>query len=204
MHNRLLVQSLAGALIAMAATSLPAAAHVGHGEVAGFTHGFFHPFSGLDHILAMVSVGLLAALAGQRLERGSLWAFPAAFMLMMSVGAWLALANYNLPFVEIGIALSVVALGVAVALQMPLPISAGVIVVGGFAVFHGFAHGAEMYAGASKTTYWAGFLLATALLHLSGIAMRFALVRWTAGADMIARLAGVAITAAGIGLVAAG
>jgi len=204
MLRRSFVQSLPGALLVVVATSLPAAAHVGHGESGGFAHGFLHPFGGLDHILAMVSVGMMAALVGKRLGAGSLWALPAAFMGMMSVGAMLAMANFHLPFVEIGIALSVVTLGLAVALQMPLPLLAGMALVGFFAVFHGFAHGAEMPVDASMFTYWAGFLLATALLHLAGIGMRFALGRWVPAANVVARLAGIAIAAAGIGLMAAG
>lgn len=204
MLRRSFVQSLPGALLVVLATSLPAAAHVGHGESVGFAHGFLHPFGGLDHILAMVSVGMMAALVGKRLGTGSLWAFPAAFMGMMSVGAMLAMANFHLPFVEIGIALSVVTLGLAVALQMPLPLLAGMALVGFFAVFHGFAHGAEMPVDASMLTYWAGFLLATALLHLAGIGTRFALGRWVPAANVVARLAGIAIAAAGIGLMAAG
>ena len=130
--------ALAGLLIV--ATSLPAAAHVGHGETDGFIHGFMHPIGGLDHMLAMVSVGMLAALLGGR----ALWMVPVSFMAMMAVGAALAMSGFDLPFVELGISLSVIALGVAVALQLPLPMIGAMAFVGFFAVFHGFAHGAEM------------------------------------------------------------
>ena len=202
MFTRSFVQSALGGVLLVAA-SLPAAAHVGHGETQSFTHGFFHPLGGLDHILAMVSVGMLAALIGKRFGKRSIWALPVAFMAMMSVGAQLAIANFNLPFVELGISLSVVALGLAVALQMPLPMIGGVVVVGFFALFHGFAHGAEIPIDVSGASYGAGFLLATALLHLTGVGTGLVLGRWASAADLITRLTGVAIAVAGIGLVAA-
>jgi urease accessory protein len=203
MRRRSSARTLLGALFVVAA-SHPAAAHIGHGDITGFAHGFLHPFGGLDHILAMVSVGMLAALVGPRLGARSVWVFPVAFMVMMSVGAGLAMADFNLPFVEIGISLSVVALGVAVAVQMPLPLVAGVLLVGFFAVFHGFAHGAEMRVGDSMLTYWTGFLVATALLHLAGVASSVILSRWALAGTIAPRVAGMAIAVAGIGLVAAG
>ena len=190
--------ALAGLLIV--ATSLPAAAHVGHGETDGFIHGFMHPIGGLDHMLAMVSVGMLAALLGGR----ALWMVPASFMAMMAVGAALAMSGFDLPFVELGISLSVIALGVAVALQLPLPMIGAMAFVGFFAVFHGLAHGAEMPVDASGASYGAGFLLATALLHLAGLVMGLVLARWASKADVISRVAGGAIAVAGIALVTSG
>ena len=190
--------ALAGLLIV--ATSLPAAAHVGHGETSGFVHGFLHPIGGLDHMLAMVSVGMLAALLGGR----ALWMVPASFMAMMAVGAGLAMAGFDLPFVELGISLSVIALGVAVALQLPLPMIGAMAFVGFFAVFHGFAHGAEMPVDASGASYGAGFLLATALLHLAGLVTGLVLSRSVSKADVISRVAGGAIAIAGIALVTSG
>jgi len=190
--------ALASAIVVVA-TSLPAAAHPGHGDTGGFVLGFLHPMSGLDHILAMVSVGLLAGLLGGR----ALWALPLSFMAMMAGGAALAMTGFNLPFVELAIALSVIVLGAAVALQMPLPISAAVAMVGFFAVFHGFAHGAEMPLDASGAKFGGGFLLATAILHLAGLAAGFVLGRSASAASVSTRVAGGVIAAAGLVLAAA-
>jgi urease accessory protein len=149
-------------LIIMAAA---AEAHTGVGTTMGFTHGFGHPFSGLDHILAMVAVGLLAANLGGR----ALWLVPASFVAMMAVGGALGIAGIEMPLVEIGIAASVIVLGLAVALQRNLPVAGAMALVGFFALFHGHAHGAEMPTDASGLAYVAGFVLATAILHLIGI-----------------------------------
>lgn len=191
-------RSAISGLSIVVATSLPAAAHIGHGETSGFAHGFLHPMSGLDHILAMISVGLLAGLLGGR----SLWTLPTSFMAMMAGGAALAVAGFNLPFVELGISLSVIVLGMALALQLPLPMSAAAAIVGFFAIFHGFAHGAEMPVDASGASYGSGFLLATALLHLAGLALGVVVGRWASAANMSARIAGSAIAVAGLALVA--
>lgn len=175
---------------------LPAAAHVGHGETHGLMHGFAHPIGGADHMLAMVAVGMLAAILGGR----ALWLVPASFMAMMAAGAGLAMAGFSLPFVELGISLSVIALGLAVALQLPLPVVAAMGVAGFFAVFHGFAHGAEMPIDASGASYAAGFLAATALLHLLGIAigLGFNRLTMTSSRAALSRLAGGAIAIAGV------
>lgn len=163
MANRLFLRpAIAGFLILPSA--VPALAHAGHGEIHSMMHGFMHPISGADHMLTMIAVGMLAAILGGR----ALWAVPAAFMTMMAVGAAMAVAGANLPFVELGISLSVVALGLAVALQLPLPMAA-MGLVGFFAIFHGYAHLAEMPIDASGAGYAAGFLAATGMLHLVGI-----------------------------------
>jgi len=187
---------LAGILIAV--TALPAAAHVGHGEVHGLVHGFMHPISGLDHMLAMVAVGMLAAIMGGR----ALWIVPLSFMAMMAVGGALAIAGLGVPYVELGISLSVVVLGAAVALQWPLPVGAAVALAGVFAVFHGYAHGAEMPVDASGASYGAGFLAATGLLHLAGIGIGLVLGRSAPTAGLLSRLAGGAIAVAGVVLAA--
>jgi len=187
---------LAGILIAV--TALPAAAHVGHGEVHGLVHGFMHPISGLDHMLAMVAVGMLAAIMGER----ALWIVPLSFMAMMAVGGALAIAGLGVPYVELGISLSVVVLGAAVALQWPLPVGAAVALAGVFAVFHGYAHGAEMPVDASGASYGAGFLAATGLLHLAGIGIGLVLGRSAPTAGLLSRLAGGAIAVAGVVLAA--
>jgi len=151
----------------------PAFAHTGVGDASGFAHGFMHPIGGLDHVLVMVAVGVLAA----HLSGRALWLVPGAFVLVMAVGGALAMAGVELPFVEVGVALSVVALGAAIALRLDLPLAAAMALVGLFAVFHGQAHGAEMPETASGLACGAGFILATTLLHASGVGLGIALAR---------------------------
>jgi urease accessory protein len=151
------------ALFMLAAS--PAIAHVGHGSTASFTAGLGHPLGGLDHIAAMVAVGLWAALKGGR----ALWAWPAAFVVVMLVGGALGMAHIALPFVEPGILASVVALGLLVALSVDIPVAAGAAIIGAFALLHGHAHGSEVAESINGVEYMAGFSLATASLHLAGI-----------------------------------
>lgn len=144
-----------------------AEAHTGIGSTMGFAHGFGHPFDGLDHVLAMVAVGLFAANLGGR----ALWLVPLSFVAMMAAGGALGIFGANLPFVEIGIAASVIVLGLAVAMQWNLPVAGAMALVGFFALFHGHAHGAEMPTDASGLAYGLGFVFATAILHLVGIGL---------------------------------
>ncbi|PNG27779.1 HupE/UreJ family protein [Methylocella silvestris] len=186
-------------LLALAVAGLPisADAHVGIGDTHGFMHGFAHPIGGLDHVLAMVAVGMFAAYLGGR----ALWLTPAAFVLMMGVGGALGLAGVALPFVEIGIAASVIVLGLAVALQWSLPTVAAMALVGFFAIFHGHAHGAEMPADASGLDYALGFMLATALLHVAGIGIGLGVGRIGAQTSRLAfRASGGLMALAGVGL----
>ncbi|MHB2266918.1 HupE/UreJ family protein [Aliihoeflea sp. PC F10.4] len=162
------------AAFALALSGFPAFAHPGHGahDANGFLTGFLHPFTGLDHILAMVAVGLWAASLGGR----SVLAVPAAFVAFMSAGFLVALAGVTLPYVEPMILGSVVVIGLLVAASVKLPVVPAAILVGLFAVFHGHAHGTEMgHSGA--LVYGAGFLIATALLHAIGIWLAVALAR---------------------------
>ncbi|ACK52629.1 HupE/UreJ protein [Methylocella silvestris BL2] len=187
------------ALLALALAGLPisADAHVGLGDAHGFMHGFSHPLGGLDHVLAMVAVGMFAAYLGGR----ALWLTPAAFFLMMGVGGALGLAGVALPFVEIGIAASVIVLGLAVALQWSLPTVAAMALVGFFAIFHGHAHGAEMPADVSGLDYALGFMLATALLHVAGIGIGLGVGRIGAQTSRLAfRASGGLMALAGVGL----
>ena len=151
--------------VALAATAMPALAHTGVGATSGLAAGFTHPLLGLDHLLAMIAVGLFAASRGGK----ALWLVPLAFVAMMAAGGLLAMAGIGLPMVELGIALSVVVLGAAVALRLSLPVAGAMALVGAFALFHGHAHGAEMPAGASAMSYALGFVLATAMLHAVGV-----------------------------------
>lgn len=158
------IAAVAAVLLSLSGTAL---AHTGHGDTSGFAHGFSHPLGGIDHMLAMLGVGLYAALLGGQ----PLWLVPATFVAAMAFGGVVGAAGYALPYVEIAIALSVIVLGSAVALRLSLPTLGAMALVGLFAIFHGYAHGTEMPPDASGYTYAAGFMLATALLHLAGIAV---------------------------------
>ena len=152
-------------LIIVVAGLMPALAYAHVGEAGGFGHGVLHPFSGLDHLCAMVAVGLWAAQMGGR----SLWVVPLTFVSAMVVGGALGISGVGLPFIEQGIILSVLMLGVliAAAIRLPLGLSSGM--VGLFALFHGYAHGAEMPVSAIAMDYAFGFVMATAALHMIGI-----------------------------------
>ncbi len=146
--------------------SSAAIAHTGHGA-EGFSSGFVHPFSGLDHLLAMVAVGLWAVQRNAAWDR--LWQLPTAFMLALAVGAGAALAGWAAPIIEPGIAGSVLVLGLMLALAVRLPTAAAIALTSAFGLLHGHAHGAEMPAAVTPWAYGTGFLLGTALLHGSGL-----------------------------------
>ena len=183
---------------ALAAALLPTAAlaHTGVGDTGGFAHGFWHPVGGLDHVLAMVAVGAFALRLGGR----ALWIVPAAFVAMMAVGGFVGMEGIALPFVETGIALSVVVLGLAVALRWKLPVAAASALVGLFAIFHGHAHGGEMPVDASGLSYAVGFMLATALLHVAGIGLGLAVGRIGARSKLVLQASGGAMALAGVAL----
>jgi len=151
---------------ALALLPLAACAHPGHQLGYSFSTGFVHPFTGLDHLLAMLAVGFAAARMGRR----GLW-LPLAFMGFMVMGAAAGVAGLAVPGVETGIALSVLALGLMQMLAPRLSTGLGVALTGLFAVFHGLAHGAEMPPHAHAVTFFAGFTLATGALHLGGMAL---------------------------------
>ena len=195
MHRTIRTAAAAAAL-----TLLPqlAFAHTGVGDVHGFSHGFAHPLGGLDHLLAMVTVGIFAWQLGGR----AVWAVPATFVGLMAVGGALGVSGIDVPFVELGIALSVIVLGGVVAFGLKAPLAAAVAMVGFFAIFHGHAHGAEMPEDASGLAYGVGFMFATALLHVAGLGLGMAIGRFgeTHGTRYV-RGAGAAVALAGIGLV---
>jgi len=167
-------------------------AHAQAGAAAGFVTGFEHPLSGLDHVLAMVAVGLW----GAQLGAPAIWQLPVAFPMMMAVGGFLGLIGIPLPGVEIGIALSAILLGAMVILEARPPLPLAVALVGCFAIFHGHAHGTELPRGASGLTYSIGFVVATGCLHAVGIAIGL-VHRWQAGRVAL-RLTGGVIAAAGV------
>ena len=145
--------------------STPAFAHTIPGQAKGFVTGFLHPLSGLDHVLAMVAVGIW----GAQLKRPAIWILPVAFPLVMSFGGLLGMRGVPLPGVEIGVAASAVVLGIVIALELRPPLWVAALVVSTFAIFHGHAHGTELPKAASPLTYALGFVLATGILHVTGI-----------------------------------
>lgn len=174
----------------------------GHNE-ASFAYGFMHPLGGLDHLLAMVAVGLLAWLVSERAaSKRALWFVPAAFVGMMAMGGLAGVQGIGLPLVELGIGLSIVAIGAAVAFGARLPVAGAMALVGFFALFHGYAHGTEMPVDSSGLAYGLGFMIATALLHGAGIAAGFSLARLSGSEGLLAaRLGGGAMALAGVAVV---
>ena len=154
-------------------TSAPAMAHTGVGLHFDFASGLMHPLLGLDHLLAMVGVGLWAAIVGGK----AMWIWPLAFVTTMVTGGLLGIAGIAVPATEAVIIASVVGIGAAVAFGLRLPLAAGAVVCAAFAIAHGAAHGAELPAGASPAAYVAGFVVATLALHAVGIAIGVALQR---------------------------
>ena len=170
----------------------PAAAHVEGGLAGGFGSGFAHPLLGLDHIAAMVAVGLWGAFLGAP----AIWVLPIVFPLVMAFGGILGILGVPLPGAEIGIAVSAVVLGLMVALAVKPHLAVAAIIVDAFAIFHGYAHGAELPEGGNAVAYSAGFVIATGTLHLCGIAIGL-LTHWPAGRIAV-RFAGSAIAIAGL------
>jgi urease accessory protein len=187
------------AALAVGGLATPALAHTGVSASHDLAHGFLHPLGGLDHVLAMVAVGLYAA----QLGGCSLWLLPAAFVGTMIAGGLLGYAGVVVPMVEPGIGLSVVAMGLAVAVGVRLPTLLATGLVGLFALVHGHAHGTGGAEPTSFLCYAAGFVAATATLHAAGIGLGLALdrlgpltatvFRWAAG--VAGALAGIAILA---------
>ena len=176
----------------LAAWAVPAFAHVEAGQGSGFLSGFLHPISGLDHVLAMVAVGLW----GAQLGAPAIWLLPVAFPIAMALGGLLGLLGIPLPGVEAGIAASAILLGAAVMTERRFPLYAAAALVGFFAIFHGHAHGTELPPGESGLLYSLGFVVATGCLHAIGIAIG-AIHRWPAGRIAL-RIAGGGVGLAGI------
>lgn len=195
-----MIQRIAIAGLFLAASALPAFAHLDPAEHGSFAAGFSHPLFGLDHILAMVGVGLWAALLGGR----AVWAVPTTFVVTMMLGFAAALAGVGLPFVEPVIAASVVVLGLLALVALQVPTVAGMAMVGFFALFHGYAHGGEL-GEAGAMPFMVGFALATALLHAFGVGIGLGFSRFagTTAGRAITRVAG-GLTALGGLWVAAG
>lgn len=163
------------------------------GHTHGFTNGLLHPLTGWDHLLAMTAVGIWAVQCGRR----ALWLVPLAFVSVMILGGILGMAGMGrIPLVEQGIAASVLILGIFIATAVQLPLPMGALVVGFFALFHGYAHGAEMPATVSGWLYGLGFVVATAGLHLFGIGIGLTAQRLNS--MKLVRCVGGAIAACGV------
>ncbi len=178
-------------VLAATLTAVPALAHTGS-VTGGFLGGLLHPVFGPDHVAAMVAVGLWGAFLGAP----AIWLLPVVFPLVMAAGGVLGIVSVPLPGVEAGIAASAIVLGLMVVLGARPPLGVAAVMVGAFAIFHGHAHGAELPPGADAVAFSAGFVIATGLLHLAGIAFGL-LTRWPAGRIAV-RAAGGVIMAAGV------
>jgi urease accessory protein len=167
-------------------------AHVHKGEAVSFLSGLKHPISGLDHVVAMIAVGLW----GAQLGSPAIWVLPVAFPMVMAMGGMLGLLGVPLPGMEMGIAASAILLGAAVMMELRPPLALAAAVVGFFAIFHGYAHGSELPAGESGLLYSIGFVMATGCLHAAGISIGL-VHRWDWGQRAL-RVAGAAIALAGL------
>ena len=169
-----------------------ALAHEERGQAAGLLAGLAHPVSGLDHVLAMIAVGLWGAVLGAP----AIWVLPVAFPLVMAMGGLMGLLGFPLPGVEVGIAVSAIVLGAMVLAELRPPVWLAAAIVAFFAVFHGHAHGRELPEGTSALLYSLGFVVATGLLHAFGILLGVA-HRWAAGRQAV-RIAGGGVALAGV------
>lgn len=174
----------------------PVFAHAGTGLAGGFGAGFAHPFNGVDHLLAMVSVGLWGAVLGEPL----VFLLPVIFPGVMVFGAILGMAGIPLPPVEWGIAFSVLALGLCIACALRPPVLIALLVVAIFGLFHGYAHGKELPSAADPVGYAAGFVIATGSLHVVGLGLGGA-AHWPQGMHAL-RMVGAGIAVVGVCFVA--
>lgn len=192
MLHRVLPAVLAG-LVLFSLGLDPALAHETHGHGGGgFVAGFTHPILGWDHVAAMVAVGLWGAFLGAP----AIWTLPVVFPMVMALGAVLGILGVPIPAIETGIALSAVVLGLMIVFVVRPPLWVACILVGVFAVFHGYAHGTELPATVNAFAYAVGFVISTGLLHMIGIGFGLA-VKWPAG-RMAVRGAGGLISLAGV------
>lgn len=182
-------------LAAAALAASPAAAHTGD-AVGSWASGFLHPVTGFDHVVAMVAVGLWGGI----LRAPAIWVLPVVFPLVMALGGALGIAGVPMPGVETGIAVSGIVLGLLVLFAVRAPLWVAGLLVAIFAIFHGHAHGAELPASASPIAYATGFVIATGMLHLVGIAVGqlYAMPR----GQYVVRAAGAAIAVVGAAFLA--
>ena len=192
MTLRIVLAVLVAAVVALGPES--ALAHTGAEHALSFAAGFKHPLTGLDHMLAMVAVGLWAGLVGGR----ALWVWPVAFVGVMVLGGSLGFSGIAVPMVEAGILASVVVLGLLVLAAARVPVAAGAALVAAFALLHGHAHGAELPSEVAAASYAAGFAIATAILHAIGLGV--AHIASNANGRLAVRAAGGLVAATGVAL----
>lgn len=191
--KRKLIPSL---LLAILLSLIPGVVYAHDGSVlpfGGFLSGLVHPVLGYDHLLAMLSVGILSAQIGGR----AIWTVPATFVSVMALGGALGFIDIGLPSTELGIAASLVILGSIIAAERKLPILLAMVGVGFFAVFHGYAHGAEMPQTAEPAAYASGFLTGTALIHIAGVIIGDIAKHYQRGPTLL-RIGGSLIAIAGV------
>jgi urease accessory protein len=191
-HRRNRVAARRTAMMVLALAPAAALAHQETGQAAGFLSGLAHPVSGLDHVLAMIAVGLWGAVLGPP----AIWVLPVAFPMVMALGGLMGLLGIPVPGVEIGIAVSAIVLGAMVLAEVRPSLWIAAAIVAFFAIFHGHAHGRELPEGASALLYSLGFVVATGLLHAAGIVIGVA-HRWPAGRHLV-RAAGGGVALAGL------
>jgi urease accessory protein len=186
---KMISRSLLISAVLLLLASTGAQAHILPNDVHGFGSGFAHPLHGLDHILAMVAVGLWAGQLGGRAR----WLIPISFIGIMILGGALGMAGLRVPFTEEGILLSILVMGILIAVAARFPLPACMAIVGGFAFFHGHSHGTEMPANAVGYAYGAGFVMATMLLQGIGMGLTYTVqsvklpvVRWAGAAIAVA------------------
>jgi urease accessory protein len=189
--DKSLLKARSAAVVFALMLPLEAFAHTPAEVALGLRSGLLHPITGLDHVVAMVAVGLW----GAQLGAPAIWILPITFPLVMAAGKLLGLANVPLPGVEEAVALSGIALGILVALHARPPLWVATLIVGAFAIFHGYTHGRELPHAADPLAYGAGFVIATGLLHLCGILIGL-MVRWPLG-ERAVRACGAAIGCVG-------
>ena len=189
---------LAAAALAVAAPTI-AFAHPGIGQAHDLVHGFAHPLTGLDHVIAMLAVGVFAAQLGSR----ALWLVPATFIAVMAAAGIAGMIGVAVPYVETGIAVSVIVLGAVIAFAVRVPVAIAMAMVGLFAIFHGHAHGTELPESASGILFGVGFVAATAILHAIGIGFGVLIGR-ARGGRQVARLAGGAAVVVGAAFLVVG
>jgi urease accessory protein len=179
-------------IAALMAIPVPAAAHTNPGVASGFLSGVTHPLTGIDHVLAMVAVGIW----GTQLGRPAIWLLPISFPVVMALGGVLGIRGIPIPGVEIGIAASALFLGLMIVLSARVPIAIAAALVGSFAIFHGYAHGKELPVAADPLAFGVGFVLITGLLHIAGIGIGV-MGRWPNGLRVL-RGIGAGICLAGV------
>lgn len=184
--------TLIGLSVLMSGLGFPALAHTGEGYGGGFVSGFTHPILGWDHVAAMVAVGLWGAFLGAP----AIWILPVVFPIVMAFGAVMGILGIPVPAIETGIAASAVVLGLMIVFAARPPLWIAAVLVGFFAIFHGYAHGTELPSNANAFAFAVGFVIATGLLHMIGIGFGL-LVKWPAGRIAV-RGAGAVISLAGV------